>query len=168
VFWVFHVLRDYCHTIVRREHPYAGKAAQWRAITAELEAAQAPLPIVFGHHDLLPTNFIDDGSRLWLIDWEYGGFGTAMFDLANIAANNSLNEADELALLELYFERPPETAIVRSFAAMKAASALREALWGMISELHLTTPGIDYRQYADHQFERFDRVMAQWRSTFGA
>ena len=47
-----------------------------------------PLPIVFGHHDLLPTNFMDDGKRLWLIDWEYGGFGTAMFDLANISANN--------------------------------------------------------------------------------
>jgi aminoglycoside phosphotransferase (APT) family kinase protein len=52
-----------------------------------LEAAQAPLPMVFGHHDLLPGNFIDDGKRLWLIDWEYAGFGTAMFDLANLATN---------------------------------------------------------------------------------
>ena len=35
----------------------------------ELEAAQVPLPIVFGHHDLLPANFLDDGERLWLIDY---------------------------------------------------------------------------------------------------
>ena len=52
-----------------------------------------PLPIVFGHHDVLPTNFMDDGQRLWLIDWEYGAFGTAMFDLASIAANNSFDAA---------------------------------------------------------------------------
>ena len=64
-----------------------------------------PLPIVFGHHDLLPGNFIDDGKRLWLIDWEYGGFGTAMFDLANLAANGSFSPADDRLLVEAYFGR---------------------------------------------------------------
>ena len=57
-----------------------------------LEQAQVPLPIVFGHHDLLPGNLIDDGTRLWLIDWEYGGFGTAMFDLANLSSNGGFDE----------------------------------------------------------------------------
>jgi thiamine kinase-like enzyme len=31
--------------------------------------------------------FIDDGERLWLIDFEYAGFNTAMFDLAGAASN---------------------------------------------------------------------------------
>ena len=67
-----------------------GATSTW---PTRLEQAQVPLPIVFGHHDLLPGNFIDDGKRLWLIDWEYGGFGTAMFDLANLSSNGGFERA---------------------------------------------------------------------------
>ena len=64
-----------------------------------------PMPIVFGHHDLLPGNFMDDGKRLWLIDWEYGGFGTAMFDLANLVVERRASApAEDEALLDAYFE----------------------------------------------------------------
>ena len=65
-----------------------------------------PLPIVFGHHDLLPGNFIDDGRRLWLIDWEYGAFGTPMFDLANLSANGEFDAAQDEALARGLFRRP--------------------------------------------------------------
>ena len=68
IFWVFQILRDYAHALAM---------PQWLKIIDQLEAAQMPLPIIFGHHDLLPSNFMDDGRRLWLIDWEYGAFGTA-------------------------------------------------------------------------------------------
>jgi thiamine kinase-like enzyme len=167
IFWVFHVLRDYCHAIAQAGHPYANRTARWRDYADALEAAQAPLPIVFGHHDLLPTNFIMGEGRLWLIDWEYGAFGTAMFDLANLAANNSFSPEEEERLLSLYFGGRPSAEITGSFAAMKVASALREALWGLVSEINLSTPGIDYRQYADTQFERFDRVMDDWQRRYG-
>ena len=105
VFWVFHVLRDYGHTLKVGGHKRAGDIARWLAQVDALEDAQIALPMVFGHHDLLPGNFMDDGRRLWLIDWEYGGFGTAMFDLANISANNSFSEADQRRLLKAYFGR---------------------------------------------------------------
>src|SRR5437868_461105 len=78
IFWVFHVIRDYVRLIDGDRN--------YLAIADRLELMQVPLPIVFGHHDLLPGNFLDDGKRLWLIDWEYGGFGTAMFDLANLSS----------------------------------------------------------------------------------
>src|SRR5580704_15495610 len=79
MFWPFHVIRDYVRLI--------DADAKYLALADRLEAAQVPLPVVFGHHDLLPGNVMDDGARLWLIDWEYGGFGTAMFDLANLSSN---------------------------------------------------------------------------------
>ena len=63
---------------------------------------------------------MDDGKRLWLIDWEYGGFGTAMFDLANIASNNQFDEKAEQDLLAAYFERESDGALLRSFYAMKS------------------------------------------------
>lgn len=165
IFWVFQILRDYALTLKAASHRHVADLPRWMAIVDELEEAQAPLPIIFGHHDLLPSNFMDDGKRLWLIDWEYGAFGTAMFDLANIAANNSFDEEGERLLLEAYFGGKAE-AFTRAFHAMKAASALREALWGMVSELHLNAPGVDYIAYAAEYLGRFERVYANYRRNF--
>jgi thiamine kinase-like enzyme len=166
-FWVFHVLRDYFHTLESAGHARAASIPSWTRDLARLEAAQVPLPIIFGHHDLLPTNFMDDGKRLWLIDWEYGGFGTAMFDLANIASNNQFNEMAEHQLLEQYFERAPDEALLRAFYAMKTASALREAVWGMVSEIHLAAPGVDYVAYARDYLARYSQVLANYNARFG-
>ncbi len=152
-FWVFHVIRDYV-TLLDGDRRYL----EW---ADRLEQAQVPLPIVFGHHDLLPGNFIDDGQRLWLIDWEYGGFGTAMFDLANLSSNGAFEEAEDAALLDTYFEGKVADDLRRAFRAMKAASALREALWAMVSDVHLRTPGVDYKAHARDYLARaqagFDR-----------
>lgn len=150
-FWVFQVIRDYVRLI--------DADSRYLALADRLEAAQVPLPIVFGHHDLLPGNFMDDGRRLWLIDWEYGGFGTAMFDLANLSSNGSFAPAEDRALLDAYFAGQPDNALRRAFQAMKAASLLREALWAMVSEIHLRTPGVDYRTHAREYLARFDRHM---------
>ena len=168
IFWVFQILRDYGHTLKAHGHRHAGDVPRWLEIVDQLEAAQLPLPIVFGHHDILPTNFMDDGQRLWLIDWEYGAFGTAMFDLASIAANNSFDAAGERLILERYFGCAPEEALWRAFHAMKAASALREAVWGMISELFLAAPGVDYVAYAKEYLGRFEAVYADYRMRYGA
>ena len=167
IFWVFQILRDYAHTLAQGQHRNVSNIPRWMAITDQLEAAQLPMPIVFGHHDVLPTNFMDDGKRLWLIDWEYGGFGTALFDLASIAANNSFDEPGEAVILETYFEAKPNEALWRAFHAMKAASALREAIWGMVSELHLNAPGVDYIAYADEYLGRFETVYAGYLSNYG-
>jgi thiamine kinase-like enzyme len=167
IFWVFQIHRDYARTLMTGNHRISHDLPRLMEINGALEAAQPPLPIIYGHHDLLPANFLDDGKRLWLIDWEYGGFGTAMFDLANVAANNSFDETGERLLLETYFEGAPGEEIARGFYAMKAASALREALWGMVSELHLKVPGIDYVAYAAEFFGRFERVHRDYIEKFG-
>ena len=168
IFWVFQILRDYAHTLKTASHRHVPDIPRWMDIVDRLEAAQLPLPIVFGHHDILPTNFMDDGKRLWLIDWEYGAFGTAMFDLASIAANNSFDEAGERLILETYFGTEPSAAMWRAFHAMKAASALREAVWGMVSEIHLNAPGVDYIAYAKEYLGRFEAVHADYLTRYGA
>jgi len=167
IFWVFQILRDYAHTLARHGHRHAPDIPRWMTIVDRLEAAQAPLPIVFGHHDVLPTNYLDDGRRLWLIDWEYGAFGTAMFDLASIAANNSFDAAGEKLILETYFGKEPPESLWRAFHAMKAASALREAVWGMVSELYLAAPGVDYVAYAKEYLGRFEKVHAAYVADYG-
>lgn len=149
-FWVFHVIRDYVRLI--------DADPRYLAVADELERAQVPMPTIFGHHDLLPGNFMDDGKKLWLIDWEYGGFGTAMFDLANLSSNGGFGEAEDTTLLEAYFDGKVSPDLRRAFTAMKAASALREALWAMVSEVHLKTPGIDYAAHKREYLRRFEAL----------
>lgn len=151
-FWAFHVIRDYVTLL--------GADRRYLDVADRLEQAQVPLPIVFGHHDLLPGNFIDDGRKIWLIDWEYGAFGTAMFDLANLSSNGGFGAAEDATLLDAYFEGRADDDLRRAFHAMKAASALREALWAMVSDVHLRTPGIDYKAHARDYLARFERLVA--------
>jgi thiamine kinase-like enzyme len=166
IFWVFQILRDYCHRLAAARHRLAHLVPGWINIVDRLEDVQVPMPIVFGHHDLLPANFIDDGKRLWLIDWEYAAFGTAMFDLANLSANNSFDASLDDVMLDTYFLKTPGSELRRAFAAMKVASALREALWGMVSELHLNAPGVDYVDYAKIYLARFDALHSSYTERF--
>ena len=166
IFWVFHVNRDYIRQLSERgDDP---RFADWLRINDELEAAQLPLPIQFGHHDLLPANLIDDGNRLWLIDYEYAGFDTAMFDLANLSSNNDFSVAQSNELLAAYFGRTPDEAMLRSHAAMEAASLLREALWSLVSVGHLDRPGVDYTAYANDNLVKLDASLAAYHARFGS
>ena len=83
-----------------------------------------------------------------------------MFDLANLSSNGGFGAPEDAALLGAYFEGKVADDLRRAFAAMKAASALREALWAMVSDVHLRTPGVDYKAHARDYLARFDKLMA--------
>jgi thiamine kinase-like enzyme len=165
LFWPFHVIRDYVGTLRGSAHESA--AAPFLALSDEMERAQVPLPIIFGHHDLLPANFLDDGQRLWLIDYEYAGFGTALFDLAGAAANAEMAPDAAQTLLTGYFGTAPDSTLLRAFDAMQVAALLRETLWAYVSDLHLAAPGVDYLDYAAENQARLDASLAAYRSKWG-
>jgi thiamine kinase-like enzyme len=168
MFWVFHVIRDYARTLEAGESRMAKELPRYVALADELERAQALLPIVFGHNDLLPANFLDDGSKLWLIDFEYAGFNTSMFDLAGVASNADMNDEESERLLTAYLGCEPDDRIRRSHAAMQCASLLREAMWSMISELHLDAPGVDYAAYTADNLTRLDAALDRYKTRYGA
>lgn len=163
MFWVFHVVSCYAAELREAGSPHAARLPALLDAAAALEAAVGPIEVVFGHNDLLPANFIDDGARLWLIDWDYAGFNSPLFDLGGLAANNGLDEAQERWMLEAYFGRPVDDALWRRHAAMKCASALRETLWSMVSEVH-STLDFDYAAYTADTLARFDRAWAAFRA----
>jgi thiamine kinase-like enzyme len=167
IFWVFHIIRDYARTLSAGGSRMISELPKYLALNAQLEAVQAPLPIIFGHGDLLPSNFLDDGSRLWLIDFEYAGFSTAMFDLAGTASNAGMSPEEADDFLAAYFGHEPEPAIVRSYEAMKCASLLREAMWSMVSELHLSAPGADYETYTQENLDRLAEALDHYRTAYG-
>jgi thiamine kinase-like enzyme len=162
IFWVFQSVRGYAQTLRRGGSRMTGEMPRYLEIAAELEGALGPVEIVFGHNDLLAANFIDDGKRLWLIDWDYGGFNTPLFDLANLASNNSFTAADDDRLLEDYFETPAADELRRKLSAMKCASLLREAMWSMVSEIH-SDIDIDYVAYTAENLERFERAYGDFK-----
>ena len=163
IFWVFHVLRDYVGLLKDQSQDLS----EIEKLISTLEKLQEPLPIIVGHHDLLPANIIDDGKRLWLIDWEYGGFGTAMFDLANISANGNFDADDDSHMLEHYFQGKNSEPLVKSFDAMKIASSLREMLWAKISAHYLALPDIDYAAHEAEYKKRSNAAIAQFEIRYG-
>ena len=164
-FWVFHVIRDYAATLRAGNGRLVDRVPRLLQIAERLEAAQVPMPVVFGHHDLLPANLMDDGQRLWLVDWEYGGYGSPLFDLANLAGNAGLTSADERALVMGYFGREPDAALWRAYRAMKVASQLRETLWSQVSEIHMSAPGVDYAAYTAETLERFEAAITEFEES---
>jgi thiamine kinase-like enzyme len=167
MFWVFHVIRDYARTLDAGGSRMRSELPRYLTLADELERAQALLPIVFGHNDLLPANILDDGNRLWLIDFEYAGFNTAMFDLAGVASNAGMNDAESEQLLSSYLGRLPDEKIRRSHAAMQCASLLREAMWSMVSELHLNAPGADYVAYTGENLTRLEAALDSYKMKYG-
>jgi thiamine kinase-like enzyme len=162
MFWVFHVIRDYAARLVRDASRHAGALPGFLKAAEALEAAVQPVDIVFGHNDLLAANLIDDGSRLWLIDWDYAGFNSPLFDLGGLASNNGFGESQEAWMLERYFDRPADAALWRRYRAMKCAAALRECLWSMVSEIH-SGLAFDFAAYTATNRAAFEAAYADFR-----
>lgn len=163
MFWVFHVLRDYARTIREGASAHHGKLAGLLATAEMLERAVGPVEIVFGHNDLLPANFLDDGHKIWLIDWDYAGFNAPLFDLGGLASNNGLDEDAERWLLESYYDAPVRQELWLRYSAMKCASLLRETMWSMVSELH-SEIDFDYAAYTSENLRRFEAALDQFRA----
>ncbi|MCJ7599569.1 MAG: phosphotransferase family protein, partial [Methyloceanibacter sp.] len=113
MFWVFHVVRDYAHTLHEAGSRHAALLPDLLARAARLEAAVGPIEVVFGHNDLLAANFMDDGHRLWLVDWEYAGFNSPLFDLGGLASNSELSREQAEQALSLYFAKPVDDELRR-------------------------------------------------------
>jgi thiamine kinase-like enzyme len=157
IFWVFHVVRDYAHSLKDGQSRHAAALPRLMEIAHKLERAVGPVDIVYGHNDLLPTNLMDDGKKLWLIDWDYAGFNSPLFDLSNLCSNSEVPPESEQGVLENYFERKADAGLLRRYHAMKCASLLREAMWSMISEIH-STLDFDYSAYTADYLARFERT----------
>ena len=117
----------------------------------------SPFEIVFGHNDLLSANFLDDGSRIWIIDWEYAGYNSPLFDLGGLASNNDFAPKDEIFLLENYFDKKINDNLLLRYNSMKGASQLRETMWSMVSEI-TSKIDFDYHQYTQVNLAKFNKI----------
>ena len=156
---MFQVVRHYDRTLRELRSPHVSALTSFARVAERLEQAVGPIDIVFGHNDMLAANLLDDGERLWLVDWEYAGFNSPLFDLGGLASNSEASREAAEHMMELYFERPIDHDLRRRMAAMTAASLLRETLWSMVSE-ETSAIGFDYRSYTSENLRRFHAAYA--------
>ncbi|MGZ4366265.1 MAG: phosphotransferase [Gaiellaceae bacterium] len=153
----FRVVEAYRNTA--REHGVAVPSAYARSkdLADRIERRRSGTTFRPCHNDLLSANFIDDGTRLWLVDWEYAGMGDPFFDLGNFAVNNELTAESEQVLLAAYGTDDGDALVL-----MRFMSDFREAMWGIV-QLAISELDFDFAAYAAEHFERLERTASESR-----
>ena len=148
------IIFQYWERIQNKKIPYPSKlleAIRWVQTTHDKYCN--PEDMVLCHNDLLSANFIDDGKKIWLIDWEYGSVNDRFCDLGCFAALNNLNQEERARVLKAYFGFV-KTEDLDHLNTMSALMSLRDALWALLQIQHGTST-IDYETYFHLYFDRF-------------
>jgi thiamine kinase-like enzyme len=139
---------------VRIPREYELAAAIGRRI--ELACLANPMEPRPCHNDLLNANFIDDGVRIRIVDWEYAGMGDRFFDLGNFSINHELTPDADALLLGAYDGGGVRIDRLARLTLMRIVSDFREAMWGVLQQ-GISTLDVDFVAYAA---EHFDRLLA--------
>ena len=124
------------------------------AIGRRIELALLSNPIEWRpcHNDLLNGNFIDDGARIRIIDWEYAGMGDPFFDLGNFSINHELTPREDELLLAAY-EGEVRPARLARLTLMRVVSDFREAMWAVLQQ-GISSLDVDFVANATGNFDR--------------
>ena len=155
IFWVFYVIKYYSNYLLNNNSSHISLITSLLKKAEKLEKLSSPREIVFGHNDLLAANFLDDGSKIWVVDWEYGGFNDPLFDIGGLSSNNDLDENLENEVLEMYLKEKPSKDLIIKYNAMKTASLLRETMWSMVSEI-TSKIEFNYAEYTSDNLKKFE------------
>lgn len=159
-FELFTMIDDYLAVLSGKDvalpkgyHDVLAEAEQVRAALA-----RHPVKTVASHCDPLCENFIDTGTRVWIIDWEYAGMNDPMWDLGDLSVEGAFTEQQDETLLTAYFGGEAPAAKRGRMVMYKAMSDLLWTLWGLI-QLANNNPAEDFSSYADGRFERCRTLM---------
>jgi thiamine kinase-like enzyme len=158
----FRVAEGYARTARSFDVKLPEKVGWYLAKSHEIETAmygREPLQSHPCHNDLLNGNFIDDGMRIRILDWEYAGIGDIFFDLGNFAVQHDFNDEQDEILLKAYFGVATDSQRAH-LKLMKIMSDLRESMWGMV-QLGVSKLDFDYAGYAQKYFDRFEAGVTQ-------
>lgn len=121
--------------------------------------AAHPAPLTPSHCDPLCENFLDTGTRMWIVDWEYSGMNDPMWDLGDLSVEAGFDADQDAEMLRAYFGTVPSEADQGRMVIYKAMCDLLWTLWGLI-QLANENPAEDFRAYADTRFARCRALMA--------
>ena len=125
-----------------------------RAALQRKPAALAPC-----HCDPLCENFLDDGERMWIVDWEYSGMNDPLWDLGDLSVEAGLTPAQDLEMMRAYCGGEPSAAQTGRMVIYKAMCDLLWTLWGLIQHSD-GNPAEDFWAYSIGRFERCKALMS--------
>jgi len=153
----FRVAEEYAKTARSFNVKLPDKMDWYLEKSREIESAmyaREPLTLRPCHNDLLNGNFIDDGTRIRILDWEYAGMGDIFFDLGNFAIQHEFTAEQDEILLKVYFGQPTDSQRAHQ-KLMKIMSDLREAMWSQV-QIGVSQLDFDYAGYGQKYFDRFE------------
>jgi thiamine kinase-like enzyme len=150
------VVEDYLRTATANGVQTPADYEWAHGISERIREVRGPQPLVPCHDDLLNANFIDDGERVRIVDWEYAGMGDRFFDLANFSINHEFGPEDDRHLLAAYFGEPRDDH-ADSLRLMRFMSDFREAMWGVVQQ-GISELDVDFVAYANEHFGRLRRT----------
>ena len=112
-----------------------------------------PVELAPCHCDPLSENFIQQGSKMWIVDWEYSGMNDPYWDLGDLSVEAGMSESNELTMLRGYFGRSPTEPEIGRMVMYKALCDLLWTLWGLIQHMN-DNPVEDFWAYSIERFTR--------------
>ncbi len=109
---------------------------------------------VLCHQDLVPENFLFDGQRLYLVDWEYAEWSNPFYDLASLCVEHGYDEEEKQMLLEAYFQTPSKEQR-RHLEMMCMLYSMRDALWYFLEQERLPEQKDSFLELARHHYQNF-------------
>lgn len=134
-------------------HETVGEAQTIREV---LDACD--LPLTACHCDPMCENMLDDGTRMWIIDWEYSGMNDPLWDLGDLSVEAAFSDVHDQEMLEAYFGREPTGFEHGRMVIYKAMCDLLWTLWGLIQHAN-DNPVDDFEAYATNRFARCKALM---------
>ena len=125
----------------------------------EAAFARRPVPTVPCHNDLLAANFLDDGRRLWLIDFEYSGNNDATFELGNTCQEQQFDEPRVAEMCAAYFG----DALPDKLSRMKLNMIMSDVGWSLWAAIQAAVSTIEF-DFWGWAVERWDRARAGMNS----
>ncbi|MEP6638600.1 MAG: choline kinase family protein [Chloroflexota bacterium] len=119
--------------------------------------ATHPLPTVPCHNDLLADNYLDDGGRLWVVDWEYSGNGDPAFELGNTCQELGYDEGQVRELCAAYFGEASPALLARMRLQM-IMSDVGWTLWAAI-QARISTIDYDFTGWAEERWARASAML---------
>jgi len=159
-FELFAMIDDYLKILSGRDVSLPEGYHDIVAAAGPVKAALAdnPAPLAPCHNDPLCENFLDDGTRMWIVDWEYSGMNDPLWDLGDLSVEAGFDAARDAELMSAYFGRPPTAAEQGRLVIYKAMCDLLWTLWGLIQFADGNTAE-DFQAYAQGRFDRCAKLM---------
>ncbi|MFI6905622.1 phosphotransferase [Nonomuraea sp. NPDC050394] len=159
-FDMFEIQKGYLKIVQSRNFRLPAKYRDFEPQVAQIREAlkvrdEGTVPC---NNDLLPGNFIDDGERLWLIDYEYSGNNDACFELGNIWSESDLSLEQLEELVTAYYGRRLRNRVARA-RLLGLMSKYGWTLWAAIQDGANESIDFDFWSWG---MEKYERAMAEF------